>query len=88
MPSKPLTESVFDQALREALDAEIARRRPTSQWTPEIDREVWRAAEAHKMGARSISVAMIGLYPWATRNAVESRLSLLRKHGGPDGVPR
>ena len=88
MPSRPLTESVFDQALRDALDAEIALRRPASRWTINIDREVWRASDVHKMGARSISKAMAGLYPWATRSAVESRLVVLRKHGGPDGVPR
>jgi hypothetical protein len=86
MATEPLTQTACDRALREAMDAEIARRRPASQWTLEIDREVWRAAEVYAMGARSISVAMIGLYAWATRNAVEGRLGAMRKAGGPDGL--
>ena len=86
MAAQPLTQTACDMALREALDAEIARRRPACRWTINIDREVWRASDVHKMGARSISKAMAGLYPWATRSAVETRLAELRRAGGPAGL--
>lgn len=86
--AKDMPRDVYDQALRDAIDAEISRRRPVGQWTLDIDREIWRAAEVYRMGARAIAVVMAPIYPWATRNTVEVRLSLIRKHGGPDGVPR
>lgn len=86
--AKDMPRDTFDAALRSALDDQAAARKKRSPWTPEIDAELWRANQLLRLGSRPIADALQSAHGWGTRNMVEARLALLRKHGGPSGVPR
>jgi len=86
---RDMPREVFDKALADAIDAAALEQniRPT-RWTPAIDAQIWRAHQVLGMGARRIAEVMRNVHGWGSRDSVQRRLVLIRKHGGPDKVPR
>jgi hypothetical protein len=79
MDTPRLTEDMCQTAMRKACEAEANRGRKTKFiWTAQMDADLLYAEDELNLSRTAIARAMKKAYGWGSRNAVESRLRVLK----------